>query len=119
MKQPIAVKRVSDKLVKLLKSYETGMGKNDEGDWALLERGKPALLPYQGESDDEGVLTIGWEHAMKNANEGSFTFSNKETINLYTVTESIETWQAEEILYSDIRIREEELNSKLVELNKW
>lgn len=52
---------------------------------------------------------------MKNANQGDLTFLNKETINLYTLTESIKTWQAEEILYSDIRIREEELNSKLVE----
>lgn len=104
---------VSNKLINLLKCYETGMDR----DGNYLAEGEPALYPYHSPSDDPNVLTIAWGHAMRNEEEGWFTFSNGVTINLYSMRKedgtnvsSITKEQANEILEKDIAVREETLN---------
>lgn len=113
---------VSEELIGLLKKYETGMDKNGK----FLSEGEPALYPYHGKSDPAGTLTIGWGHAMDSFKEGWFEFNDGIIMNLYDMyiydrvdgnkinqVTSISKEQAEEILQSDIKSREETLNNEL------
>lgn len=113
---------VSEELIDLLKKYETGMDKNGN----YLNEGEPALYPYHSPSDDDGVLTIGWGHAMAGYDKGWFEFNDGTIMNLYDMyiydrvdgnkinqVVSISKGQAEEILQSDIKSIEDTLNSAL------
>ena len=103
------IAKVSDELIRLLKSYETGEDPNGN----LLNDGEPALQTYHGSSDASHVHTIGWGHAMFNTTDGDFTFSDGTTINLYALKTCITPDQAEEILSYDIDTRQKELNAIL------
>lgn len=100
------IDKVSDKLISLLKSYETGVDSNG----VLLNDGEPALQTYHGSSDDPDVHTIGWGHAMHDAKKGNFTFSNGNTENLYALGSTITLEQAEEILNYDIETTQNDIN---------
>ncbi len=114
---------VSDKLIELLKKYETGLDKYGN----ILPEGDPALYPYHAPSDASNVLTIGWGHAMESSNDGWFLFSDGTRINLYDMCISDKSGisqinnitydQAVEILQSDIEIRKEKLNQVLEDKN--
>ena len=112
------VEGVSDELIALLKSYETGADKNGK----LLPLGEPALWAYHGKSDNGNVMTIGWGHAMFKANDGKITFEHIDeedgtktyiTKNLYSGTENITYEEAEELLRRDIAEREKTINQQL------
>lgn len=100
---------VSDRLIELLKSYETGLDK----DGKYLPQGEPALSTYQGEGDDMGVHTTGWGYAMQNYEEGWYEFSDGTRINLYPIGTEITREQAEELLENKIFDIEDEMNEVL------
>ena len=100
---------VSDRLIELLKSYETGLDK----DGKYLPQGEPALSTYQGEGDDMGVHTTGWGYAMQNYEEGWYEFSDGTRINLYPIGTEITREQAEELLEDEINDTEDIMNEVL------
>ena len=94
---------VSDRLIKLLKSYETGLDKNGK----YLPQGEPALSTYQGGGDKQGV------HTMKRYEEGWYEFSDGTKINLYPIGTQITKEQAEELLENEIKATEDKMNEVL------
>lgn len=103
------VQGVSDELIILLKSYETGADINGK----LLTEGEPALQTYHGASDVANVNTIGWGHAMSSEEEGCITFADGTTKELYQIGSTITYAEAEELLNRDIEEREAKINQQL------
>ncbi len=103
------VQGVSDELIVLLKSYETGADINGK----LLTEGEPALQTYHGAGDVANVNTIGWGHAMSSEEEGCITFADGTTKELYQIGSTITYAEAEELLNRDIEEREAKINQQL------
>ena len=100
-KSEVAIKRVSNQLIKLLKDYEGEPGTG----------GAPVLRTYQGENDPLGTHTIGWGHAM--TGESVVKFSDGTELDLYPIDAKINEQQAEELLAWDIHKFEAQLNGIL------
>lgn len=108
--QKVQVSGVSDRLIELLKKYETGMNKYGE----LLQEGLPALNTYHGADDPANVNTIGWGHAMHDKDDGKFQFKNEKTQkSMYPIGSGITFDQAEQLLRYDIAEREKKINEEL------